>query len=96
MRLRWTLPARDHLAEIHRYISKDNPSAARRVVSQVRKDADLLKDNPEIGRPGRIEETRELIVSRFPYIIVYRVASTDEVQIAAVIHTARLWPEQIE
>jgi addiction module RelE/StbE family toxin len=96
MRLRWTLPARDHLAEIHRYIAKDNPAAARRVVSQVRKDADLLKDNPGIGRPGRIEETRELIVSRFPYIIVYRVASTDEVQIAAVIHTARLWPEQIE
>ncbi|MBI5899643.1 MAG: type II toxin-antitoxin system RelE/ParE family toxin [Rhodocyclales bacterium] len=95
MRLRWTPPARDHLAEIHSYIAKDNPAAARRVIGQVRKDADLLKDNPGMGRPGRIEGTRELVVSRFPYIIVYRPAAPDEVHIAAVIHSSRLWPEKI-
>lgn len=64
MRLRWTPPARDHLAEIHDYIAQDNPAAARRVIGQVRKDADLLKDNPGMGRPGRVEGTRELVVSR--------------------------------
>ncbi|MDP2821890.1 MAG: type II toxin-antitoxin system RelE/ParE family toxin [Sulfuritalea sp.] len=53
MRLRWTPPARDHLAEIHDYIARDNPAAAGRVIGQVRKDADLLKDNPGMGRPGR-------------------------------------------
>lgn len=95
MRLRWTPPARDHLAEIYDYIAQDNPAAARRVIGQVRKDADLLKDNPGMGRPGRVEGTRELIVSRYPYIIVYRPAAPDEVHIAAVIHTARLWPDEI-
>lgn len=95
MRLRWTPPARDHLAKIHAYIAKDNPAAARRVIGQVRKDADLLRDNPGMGRPGRIEGTRELVVSRFPYIIVYRASVPDEVHIAAVIHSARLWPEQL-
>lgn len=95
MRLRWTPPARDHLAEIHDYIAQDNPAAARRVIGQVRKDADLLKDNPGMGRPGRVEGTRELVVSRLPYIIVYRTAAPDEVHIAAVIHTARLWPDEI-
>jgi len=95
MRLRWTPPARDHLSEIHDYIAKNNPAAARRVVGQVRKDADLLRDNPGMGRLGRVEGTREVVVSRFPYIIVYRAAAPDQVYIAAVIHSSRLWPEQI-
>lgn len=94
MRLRWASPARDHLAAIHAYIAEDNPAAARRVVNQIRKDADLLRNNPGIGRPGRIEGTRELVVSHYPYLLVYRIAS-DEVHVAAVIHSARLWPEQI-
>lgn len=96
MRVRWTPPARDHLAEIHGYIAKENPPAARRVISQIRQDVILLKDNPGIGRRGRVDGTRELIVSHYPYIVVYRLVEPDEIQIAAVIHTARFWPEQIE
>jgi addiction module RelE/StbE family toxin len=95
MRLRWTPPARDHLAKIHAYITQYNPATARRVVTQVRNDADLLKNNPGMGRRGRIEGTRELVVSRYPYIIVYRTLAPDEVHIAAVIHSSRLWPNRI-
>ena len=95
MRLRWTESAKNSLIEIHDYIAKDSPRAARRVVRQVKTDADLLKQNPGMGRKGRVDGTRELVVSHYPFIIVYRVANPDEVHIVAAIHTARLWPEQI-
>ena len=44
-------------------------SAARRILEAV----DLLEPQPEIGRPGRILGTRELVVPRTPYLIPYRV-----------------------
>jgi toxin ParE1/3/4 len=93
MRLRWTPQAASDIAEIHDYIARDNPSAARRVVSQIRKDARLLVAQPGMGRPGRVPGTRELVVDRFPYIIAYRVDGND-IPILAVIHSARLWPAQ--
>jgi toxin ParE1/3/4 len=47
-----------------------------------------------IGRPGRIEGTREMVIPGLPYIIPYRVMD-DEIQIASVIHTSHKWPEKL-
>lgn len=92
MRIRWTPPALAQIAEIHQYIAADNPQAARRVVAQIRKDATLLSAQPGVGRAGRVPGTRELVVSRYPFIIAYRV-DRNEIPILAVIHSARRWPE---
>ncbi len=43
------------------------------------------------GRAGRVAGTRELVFASMPYIIAYRV--TDQVEIIAVVHGARDWPE---
>lgn len=51
----------------------------------------LLVKNPNVGRLGRVSGTRELVVSRTPYIVVYRVGA--RVEILAIIHGARDWPE---
>jgi len=34
-----------------------------------------LAKNPNVGRLGRVSGTRELVVSRTPYIVVYRVGA---------------------
>jgi toxin ParE1/3/4 len=47
-----------------------------------------------MGRVGRIEGTRELVVSGLPYILPYRIVD-DVVQIASVIYTSRKWPERL-
>lgn len=94
MRLRYTPRARLDLAEIHDYIAQENPQAARRVIHIIRKAAEALPQNPLVGRAGRIAGTRELTVSRFPFMLAYRVGA-DEVQILSVIHTARMWPESV-
>jgi addiction module RelE/StbE family toxin len=94
MRVRYTLQAKADLEDIFTYIARDNPAAARRVITAIRRDIVLLADNPEIGRRGRIDGTRELVISRLPYIAAYRAAD-GFVDVLAVIHTARDWPSAI-
>ena len=94
MRLRYTPRAKLDLADIHDYIAQENPQAARQVVRVIRKAAEVLPQNPLVGSSGRIAGTRELTVGRFPFMLAYRI-DADEVQILSVIHTARMWPENL-
>ena len=91
MRIRWLDEAISDLIEIRDYITNDKPRAAQSVASRIRKTVDLLKDQPGIGRPGRVEGTKELIIPGLPYIIPYRVKA-NTIEILRVLHTARKWP----
>jgi len=50
-----------------------------------------LSDFPEIGRPGRVAGTRELVIQSTPYIVAYRLRGRS-VRILALLHGARRWP----
>lgn len=52
-----------------------------------------LQSHPEMGRPGRVVGTRELIVSGTPYIIPYRVRQ-EQLELIAVFHGRRKWPRK--
>lgn len=93
MRVRYTPAALAHLTEIAEYIAKDNREAANRVIQAIRKAVDLLRDNPDMGRRGHLEGARELVVPRLPYYVAYRVTKNG-VEIFAVVHTARQWPDK--
>jgi plasmid stabilization system protein ParE len=54
---------------------------------------ELLIETPEIGRPGRIEGTRELVIQRTPYIAAYRIDG-ETVRILRVLHGAQEWPDE--
>ena len=92
MRVRWLRVALANLDAEAEYIAEDNPAAAGRVVQKIFRAVDLLKENPAIGRAGRVAGTRELVVAETPYIIPYRVRG-DAVEILRVFHAARKWPE---
>ncbi len=94
MTLRWSKRAIRRLVSIHDYIAKDSPTAATRVAAAIVQSALRLEKFPHIGRPGRIEGTRELVILGLPYIVPYRVVD-DVIQIASVIHTSRKWPEKL-
>ena len=92
MKIRWTRQALADLDAALDWIAEDNPAAAGEVAGLLEGAVSHLAAHPEIGRSGRVSGTRELIVPRTPYIVVYRVAAT-HVDILAVLHTARKWPD---
>ncbi len=91
MHVVWLEDAVNDLKMIGDYIAEDDPEAAYRVLTQIQAAADSLSRHPEMGRPGRVEKTRELVIAGLPYILPYYIKK-NEVRILAVLHTSRKWP----
>ncbi|MEQ1801821.1 MAG: type II toxin-antitoxin system RelE/ParE family toxin [Gammaproteobacteria bacterium] len=91
MRVRWLRSGLRSIEIAGTYIAADNPQAAARLVDTVRSRAQLLADNPKLGRVGRIPGTREMILGGMSFLIVYRLTS-DEVQILRLLHTSQEFP----
>jgi toxin ParE1/3/4 len=92
MKILWSPQARQDLREIYLYLSADNPTAARALHKQIKQAVALLKENPRIGRPGRVPGTRELVVSGTSYIVPYQIREK-RLELLRVYHAARKWPE---
>jgi toxin ParE1/3/4 len=88
MKVRFTRPALDDLQQIYNYISKDNPSAASRVVMRLIDRAMTLESAPYQGREADEPNARVLVVPRFRYFIFYMIED-DEVSITHIRHTSR-------
>jgi toxin ParE1/3/4 len=89
----WSPEAIGDLAALRASIEQDDPVAARRVALQIIRNVEtLLPNNPEMGRPGRVPGTRELVIPRTPFIVPYRLVG-NTIQILRIFHGARRWPE---
>lgn len=95
MRVRWLRKALRNLDREAAYLTRDNPKIAAEFVLHLRESASTLANHPDLGRPGRVPGTRELVITRFSYILPYRVRG-NAVEILRVFHTRRKWPEQFE
>ncbi|MBV8976355.1 MAG: type II toxin-antitoxin system RelE/ParE family toxin [Alphaproteobacteria bacterium] len=90
----WHANAIRDLIRIRAYIAKENPAAANRVVARLRSVAAMLRENPRMGRAGRVAETREFVFGNLPYIAVYRIdEAAATLEILNIIHTAQLYPD---
>ncbi len=92
MKIVWTKRAEQHLRAAYRYWSTRNPAAADVMLERILSTVELLGHNPELGRPGRIATSRELILKPLPFVLAYR-ARRGRIEIAALLHGARKWPE---
>nr|MBF0223536.1 type II toxin-antitoxin system RelE/ParE family toxin [Desulfobulbaceae bacterium] len=90
-KIEWSVPALDDLISAGDYIAQDNPTAAKRMAIRVKEAVENLQDHPNLGRPGRLTDTKELVVSGTPFIVVYWIKN-GVVQILRVLHHARCWP----
>lgn len=93
MKIQWLEDAIDDLQSLRYYIAKDNSNAANQVVKKILQSIELLSQHPEIGRFGRVLNTRELVISGLPYIIPYQVRN-NVIEILRVLHCAIEWPEE--
>jgi addiction module RelE/StbE family toxin len=82
------------LEDIYERIAAENPAAAARVIERIRIAVERLREFPAIGRLGRVEGTRELVITGTPYIVPYRLKD-DTVEIVTVLHSAQRWPDHL-
>ncbi len=73
------------------YIAQDNPMAAVSQGDRIAEQIEILQLHPQMGRPGRKQGTRELVISRTPFIVVYRVKAK-RIELLRVLHGAQQWP----
>jgi toxin ParE1/3/4 len=94
MRLVWTVSAYADREAIFDYIEMDSPQAAVSVDDRIETEVERLIQFPESGRIGRVEGTRELVISHTPYIAAYCI-DDDAVRILRILHGAQVWPEEL-
>ena len=73
------------------YIAQDNPLAAISQDEEIEHQVDMLMQHPQMGRPGRKKGTRELVISRTPFVVVYRVKGT-RIEVIRMLHSSQQWP----
>lgn len=95
LRLEWTTPAADQLEYAQDYYHALNPMAATLMAMRIVEAAQRLCVQPNMGRLGRVAGTREWVVSRTPYLLVYRERG-DALEVLHVWHEAQDWMPRAE
>jgi len=90
----WSPRAIGHLAALRDYIAREKPGAAARTATTLLAAVDRLAALPNLGRPGRVSGTRELVVPGTQFVIPYRVR-TERLEILAVFHGRQRWPKRL-
>lgn len=95
MTLQWSPESIQDLVSLRAHIAVDNPAAAKRVALHILDCVEhLLSENPQIGSPGRVPGTRELVIPKTRFVVPYRVRD-HVVDVLRVYHHARRWPERL-
>lgn len=90
-KVKFTSSSLKDLKSIQEYIYENNREAAQKVVVHIiEKIETVIIPNPAAGRAGRVLRTRELVISKYPYIVPYQVRD-DVIYILRVLHTSRKW-----
>jgi len=91
MNIRWSPESAADFAGIIEHIRKQNPSAADRVARTIYESTTSLESSPRRRRIGRVEGTRELVLTPLPFIVVYRT-KRNTVEVPRILHGSQRWP----
>jgi toxin ParE1/3/4 len=90
----WLIVALDDVQSIFEFVAQDSVSSAERLANRIFSATDRLGSFPLSGRVVPEiddQDVREIIVGN--YRLMYHVLA-DEIEVLAVIHSARLLPAQ--
>ena len=91
MKIEWNQKAKDDLIGIIDYISDDNPAAAQNLKNDIDKLVMLLQQFPQMGRLGRVDSTRELVVNDH-FVLIYSLVSPSNIAILRVLSSYQSRP----
>jgi len=89
--LEWSRRSAQDLLDIEEYIAHDNQSAADAVIAHIQQRALVLEADPLLGKQRLASPHRELVLSRYPFAIIYRVRG-GRVLISRILHQRRQFP----
>ncbi len=91
MKIVLTPTANHDIKHIYNYVIENGDiSTAEKVLNSVENMIDHLEKFSELGKAGRVKNTRELIVPKLLFIIVYKIYKT-HIAIISIIHTSKKW-----
>lgn len=76
------------------HIAQDSILSAIDQDAEIEKQVDMLLDHPNMGRPGRVKTTREIVIGRTSFIVAYRVKGK-RIEILRVLHGSQQWPRNM-
>ena len=76
------------------HIAEDDPMKAVTQGDRIAEQIDILLQHPQMGRPGRRQGTRELVISRTPFIVVYRI-NGKRIELLRLLHGSQQWPKGV-
>lgn len=85
----WTRPALEDIERLILFLKDKNPDAARRGALKIKEAADLLMENPHIGKPMEDDTGRREISSSFGkkgYVLRYMLDENGSPVIIRVWH----------
>jgi toxin ParE1/3/4 len=94
VKLLWTRDAIADRRAIYDYIETGNPRAALDMDGHFERKAEQLVAHPMIGRTGRVQGTRELVMPP-NYLLIYDVGK-ETVRLLRVLHSAQQWPPNLK
>jgi toxin ParE1/3/4 len=91
--IEWTDQTTRQLDQAHDSIALSNSAEiAGRITKQIITTIQQLAVFPMSGRTGRVQGTRELVISNTPFIAAYAL-DRHRIVILAIYHGAQKWPE---
>ena len=82
-------PASAELTDAIRWYEQLRPGLGGELFDAITATIDVIRTHPEIGAPRATRRpSRQLLVTGFPYNIVYRLRD-DDIYVVAVAHTSR-------
>ena len=94
MKVNWTAAARAQLRDIRGFVARSSPQYATKMVDRLTRRSQQIAIFPRSGRivpEANDVNIREVIEG--PYRLIYHILE-DEVDIIAVVHGARQWPQE--
>ncbi len=90
MKIKYTKNSIKNLEEIFDYSKQHNKRVAYTISQIIELSINNLLFSPYSGRAGLIKNTRELIIPKTKYILVYRLKN-EIIEIIAVVHSSMDW-----
>lgn len=95
MKIVWLRQANQDLLNAFEWLNKRNPAEANRAVQAIYSQISQLQNYPQLGRTGKIANTRELVIQKTRYVVAYRLNfSQNTIEILALVHESQQWPDE--